>query len=1235
MSHQCVNCTKFEQGAVKFKVCSRCHAVRYCSKKCQEEHYETHKGICSAIDQLHHKFTPDPKNSQFASHMTPKEQSSLISLVGRRCLVSGFIDEIPVEGLWDTGSQVSIVSKHWVDKFHGDKKIRPISDLLDKVELNLHAANGTEIPYMGWISCSFHLKDSTEFVNVPFLVSRQKLEHPFIGYNIIEELCSQAEENKNSVQESLISSLTGTTANNVDALVNFVKSTRVGTLSDVKSVKRDIIVKPRGIVKVPCRPNPGSIGRKVPALFQPDELHEWPDGIQIPETLVNVTGGSSCRISIQVENTTDHEIVIKNRTRLGRLELVKSVTPLEVTEKELPVENEDSNTEDETNGNTDPDMTPPHNCSVNVTPTVIPDDSPLNELDLSNLTQEQKEQALEMLKEEVDSFSRDEDDIGCCPELQMKINLADEKPVQKTYNGIPRPLYNEVKHYTEDLLNRQWIRNSSSSYSSPVVAVRKRDGDLRLCIDFRQLNAKTQPDRHPLPRIQSTIESLGGKKWYSLLDQGRAYHQGFLHPDSQHLTAFITPWGLYKWVRIPFGLMNAPAAFQRYMESCLHGLRDEIVIPYLDDLIVFSSSFSEHLEHVTTVLRRLRSHGIKLKAGKCRLFKREVSYLGRIITADGYYPDPKSTTAVTQLADMEPKTIGDVRKLLGFLNYFRKFIQDFSRQASPLFELLKDGNKNTTTSKCKKGQASSSKPIEWKPCHKAVLKTLIDQITSPPVLAYPDYSLPFVLHTDASQLGLGAILYQKQGKDMRVIGYASRSLTPVEKHYNLHSGKLEFLAMKWAICDHFRDYLYYAPHFTVYIDNNPLTYALNTAKLNSTGHRWVAELADFNFSIKYRPGKINVDADTLSRLPLDINAYMEQCTLRVSQDVLDTTVNTVLAQDRGKITWISSLSTAAPSSEPDKEFLQYGLQPVTMQDIISAQQQELSITRVIELKLAGNKPSYRQRSRETHATRRLLREWNRLFLDPDNILRHKSGKITQLVLPKKYHQMVYRELHQEMGHLGTDRVFQLARERFFWPRMYSDIEHFVSRVCTCLKDRRPVAHTKDPLQPITSSAPFEIVSIDFLHLEQSSGGYEYVLVIMDHFTRYAQAYPTKTKSATAAASKLFNDFILRYGFPARVHHDQGREFENKLFHSLEKYCGMVRSRTSPYHPESNGQVERFNRTLLSMLRTLSENKKSHWKDYLTKVTHAYNCTRHSTTGFLHSFSCLADRLVFPLTSSLM
>ena len=265
-----------------------------------------------------------------------------------------------------------------------------------------------------------------------------------------------------------------------------------------------------------------------------------------------------------------------------------------------------------------------------------------------------------MSMEEVDSFSKDDSDIGCCPDLQMEIKLKDKQPVQKTYTGIPCPLFSEVKHCIEDLLNRQWIRHSTSSCSSPVVAVRKCDGDLRLCVNFRKLDSETLPDSHPLPRIQSTIESLGGEEWYTLLGQGRAYHQAFVHPDSQYLTAFISPWGLYEWVRIPFGLMNAPTAFQRYMETVLHGLRDNICIPYLDDCIVFSSNFLDHLDHVRTVLQRLRNHGIKLKARKCKLFRRQVSYLGRIISSKGYYPDPRGTAATTSLADSSPKTVGDL-----------------------------------------------------------------------------------------------------------------------------------------------------------------------------------------------------------------------------------------------------------------------------------------------------------------------------------------------------------------------------------------------------------------------------------------------------------------------------------------------------------------------------------------------------------------------------------------------
>ena len=816
-----------------------------------------------------------------------------------------------------------------------------------------------------------------------------------------------------------------------------------------------------------------------------------------------------------------------------------------------------------------------------------------------------------MLRAESDCFSRDDEDIGCCEELKMKINLTDNIPVQKSYNAIPKPLYPEVKQYIEDLLNRKFIRRSKSAYSSPVVCVRKKDGSLRLCVDYRELNRRTIADRHPLPKVQTTLENLEGNSWFSLLDQGKAYHQGFVETTDQHKTAFITPWGLYEWVRIPFGLKNATAEFQRFMESCLEGLRDNICLPYLDDVIVFSKTFNEHVEHLRTVIKRLRDHGVKLKPRKCNLFRREVQCLGRVVSEYGYKMDPTKIQAVLSLKNKEPKTIGEVRHLLGLLGYYRRYIRDFSRVAKPLFDLLQRSNE-PNSNKSKIPQVPSSQTVSWTNEHSVVLNQLLERLTTAPILAYPDYNELFVLHTDASQEGLVVILYQEQNGEMRVIGYGSRSLTPAERNYYLHSGKLEFLALKWAVCEQFRDYLYYAKSFTIFTDNNPLTYVLTSAKLNATGHRWVAELAGYNFTIKYKPGVANKDADALSRMPMDIEEYMKLCTKETSQEHIKACMKGIHAQEP----WISAITANLEVLNGSEFIPELGAsRKLDFKELVRAQDNDPAIGKT-RMFVATNKfPTKEEQSRLTPEAKTLLREWKRLEIGTDGILRRKRGPVMQLMLPHCYRTTVYKELHQNMGHLGSERVVELARERFFSPHMQKNITHFVTKECSCVKQRAPLRKTRAPLQSIITHAPLELVSIDFLLLERSTGGYEYILVVVDHFTRFAQAYPTRNKEARTAADKLYNEFFLKYGFPSRILHDQGREFESKLFHQLEKSCGIIRSRTTPYHPQGNGKAERFSRTLLSMLKTLPENQKSRWDQHVSKAVHAYNCTRNDATNF--------------------
>ncbi len=396
----------------------------------------------------------------------------------------------------------------------------------------------------------------------------------------------------------------------------------------------------------------------------------------------------------------------------------------------------------------------------------------------------------------------------------------------------------------------------------------------------------------------------------------------------------------------------------------------------------------------------------------------------------------------------------------------------------------------------------------------------------------------------------------------------------------------------------------------VYTDNNPLTFVLTTAELNATGHRWVAELADYNFTIRYRPGKNNSDADGLSRMPLDIEDYMQSCTAEASQDVISASMERVIAERRNPCRGVGWIQVSALSLVKDSETSQ----PLTPDQIRKAQEEDEILSRVIWYKSQSRRPSRAEVKAENPAVAILLKQWLKVLVGQDGVLRRWTSRREQLLLPKAYHPLVFKELHQDMGHLGVERTLDLIRERFYWPQMSKDVEYFVTRVCECLKTRKPNKQTRAPLIPIQTTYPFQLVSIDFLHLEKCKHGYEYILVVMDHFTRFAQAYATRNKAAKTVADKIFNDFALKFGFPSRLHHDMGKEFENRLMASLKKLSGIQGSHTTPYHPQGNGQVERFNRTLLFMLHTL-EDKKEDWKESLAKVVHAYNCTKNDATGY--------------------
>ena len=977
-------------------------------------------------------------------------------------------------------------------------------------------------------------------------------------------------------------------------------------------------------------------GYSVNCISEPAMGHNLPKGL----TLIpgySPLGPGSCRVSALIENKSNTSITIPARTVICQLGLANKIPKLvypgddydndqdpegldesdegltykQYEQYRTVSEQLESESNDDTQGVTIEDIGPEDEESdCKDTQSNEQDDGSwiLNLIDLSGIEdwpEKLQQDAKDMLKRNAQVFSKDDMDMGRTKLVKHHIKLTDPAPFKEAYRRIPPQMYDEVKAHIQEMLDLGAIRPSNSPWASAIVLVRKKDGRLRFCIDLRRLNNRTVKDAYSLPRIESILDSLGGAQIFTTLDLKAGYWQVEMAEECKAYTAFTCgPLGFYECDTMPFGATNAPATFQRLMHDCLGDLNMNWCIVYLDDIIVFSDTKEEHLKRLEAVFQKLMAAGLKLKPTKCFFFRDEIEYLGHVVSGKGISTNPKKIEAVTKWPT--PNTAYDVRSFLGFVGYYRRFIKNFSKITKPIREVI-TGLENQSKRAAKKTH------IEWTDIADSAFETLKAMCVNTPILAYPDYQLPFTLHTDSSTDGLGAVLYQKQNGKQRVIAYASRSVSKAESNYPAH--KLEFLALKWAVCEKFHEYLYGTKPFEVFTDNNPLTYVLTSAKLDACGQRWVAKLANYNFSIKYRCGVSNTEADALSRIKWP-EAIAEK--LDLDNGCMDThIINAILTGAVSKSSLIESVSCSTDVIPTELDKTTSKLSNINW---MKEQRLDPNLGVIIRLIESGQLFKRKLQGKDSTELKSFLRNKRYLKLYKDVLYRksysdNSTTKKTmwQLVVPKLFRERALSGCHDDVGHQGILRTLSLLRERFYWPGMQEEATQYVMRCSRCLRRKTPPQVA--PLQPILVTQPLELVHMDYLSLEPSKGNIENVLVITDHFTRYALAYPSKTQTAQATARILWDNFICHYGFPEKFISDQGRNFESDLIKELCKIAGVKKVHTTPYHPQGNGQCERFNSTLCNMLGTLSDEEKSDWKSHLGCMTHAYNCTKHASTTY--------------------
>lgn len=704
-------------------------------------------------------------------------------------------------------------------------------------------------------------------------------------------------------------------------------------------------------------------------------------------------------------------------------------------------------------------------------------------------------------------------------EHEIELEPGSKPPYLRVYHMSPLELA-EVKRQLTELIEMGFIQPSKSPYGAPILFVRKKNGKLRMCVDYRALNKITVKNRYPLPRIDELMDQLHGATVFSKLDLQSGYWQIRIAEQDVPKTAFRTRYGHFEWRVMPFGLTNAPATFQALMNRILQPFLDKFVVVYLDDILIYSKTPEEHLEHVAKVLEVLQQSQLYVGLDKCAFGLREVDFLGHIVSANGIKPDPKKIQAVLDWP--VPRNVHDVRSFLGLTGYYRRFIRHYAHKALPLTELTKEQT-----------------PWHWRDeIEGKAFESLKHACSTAPVLAMPDPTLPYEVYTDASQFALGAVLLQDQGKGLQPVAFLSRKLSPAERSYP--TGDREMLAIYYAL-QQWRCYLEGA-QFKVNSDHLNHTWFSKKKDLSRRQAKWSQWIESYYGSIEivYKEGKANL-SDPLSRRP-DLATVV---TVSVSDD-------------------FKQQIQARYESDPFYDKL---MPCMWMHD-------------------------------------GLWYYHDRVAIPADQQLRRR----------------IIQECHDcpSAGHLGFTKTLQRVARRFWWPHMGRTIKSYVLACPSCQRNKPTMQLPYGLLHPLpVPTSKWEQITMDLItDLPPTKHGHDAVVTFVDRLTKMVHFAPTvKTAKAEDIANVFVRTWYRYHGLPRVIISDRDRRFVGRFWQALFEAVGTELRLSTAFHPQTDGQSERANRTLEEVLRHFVSPRQDDWDDYLHLAEFAINDSVNPSTGY--------------------